>query len=152
MTQIATPPEPLPAKDGGFNLPVLPVDWEYEVRITGPENQKLIVSRFGGLNGRHGVYVQVETGVKDANLKTLKEDSLADGVRTAAGLVRTLRDLSEHERKSQATRDALFAQIGQPAPQNDDEQGSVTGDGEGLDQVAASVTKAAANTSGDSRA
>lgn len=120
MTETPTQAETPPARDGGFNMPKLPVGWEYEVKISGPESQKIVVSRFGGMGGPTGVFVEVTTGVPGASNKTIKSDSLADGVRTAADLVRTLRELSEHERKSKATREALLAQMGRPSPEDED--------------------------------
>lgn len=111
-------PTEAPAKSGGFHLPVLPAGWEYDVRISGPEGQSVAVGRH---RGNDSTVVSVDTGLgRGSQEKTFEADSLADGVKQGVALVRTLRDLSEHEKKSRAAREALLAQIGRPSPRGED--------------------------------
>lgn len=123
-------PTEQPAKAGGFHLPVLPDGWKYHVQLLGPDGQAINV----GQDWNGAVVVGVRTGLSGGGdeLKTFEAESMPEGVRQSARLVRTLRELAEHEEKSRSAREALLSQIGHPVTVIDDAPSiAITGDVDG---------------------
>lgn len=117
-----TPTEEATPKSRSAYLPVLPDDWSYCVRLTGPEGQRIEIEPTDG-----EPYEQNVTVVTGFDLKGFQSETLADAVKVAAKTVRTLRDLAAHEKKANEAREQLLAAIGAPSPQQETTPGTLSG-------------------------
>lgn len=124
MTEPEVPNQPTPSRSGGVHLPRLPEGWDYEVTLSGPDEQRIRIDpdAVADMQGRPlgSQQVTVFTGTAPAEKKVLFADNLGEAVKTAARTVKNLRALAQHEKQARDARERLLADIGQPSPRRED--------------------------------